>query len=531
MDPTMHEWFSLVFRWAHVIAAITWIGHALFFNWLDASLEKSDKDGVEGDLWMVHSGGFYQVEKLPRVPAQLLARMHWFKWEAAFTWLTGFMVLGLVYHMGGGALMIDTSVADLSAREAAGIGIGSMVVGWVVYDLLWISPLANQPKLASAISFALLIALAWGLSQLLSGRAAFMHVGATMGTIMVANVWMRIIPAQKAMVAATVDGKPLDHRLAVRAKNRSVHNNYMTYPLIFIMISNHYFLTFGASRAWLLLALIMVAGGGVRHIMNLRGGFSVAAAIAVVAAGGAAIYLSLPKTQSKTSRPKPAVTAPGGAALQPIDPATSGSIRGVVKFDGAVPERRELHLVSGCIEQHDGPVYVDDVVTEGGKLANVFVTIESGFESWQLPDPPADAVTIDQAGCLYRPRVVGVQAGQPVAFLNSDPLLHNVHAHAEVNSGFNQAMASKGMRMEKMFYDPEIMVNMKCDVHPWMSAFIGVVPHPWHAVSDAAGAFEMTGVPPGEYVVRAWHEVFGDKTQTVTVPASGAAELTFAYTP
>jgi len=528
MNPTAHDWLSLVLRWAHVIAGITWIGHALFFNWLDASLEESEDDDVEGDLWMVHSGGFYEVRKLPRVPAKILERMHWFKWEAAFTWISGFLLLGVVYYMGGAALMIDKSVHDLGSGAAIGIGIGSLVGAWLVYDLLWMSPLGRNTQIGAAMSFALLIAAAYGLTQLLSGRAAYLHVGAIMGTCMVANVWMRIIPAQKQLVAATKDGSALDPTLANRAKYRSRHNNYMTYPLIFIMISNHYYHTFSAEQAWLILALVFIGGAGVRHIMNLRGGFSAPAAVVIAIAGAAAIYLTLPKTSSSSQGPRqPVAQNPGAKA---IDAATVGTVRGVVSFEGTAPQPRKLTLVSECSAQHDGPVYLDSVLAADGKLQNVFVSIKSGYDGWKVPEPPSTEVSIDQSGCLYRPRVVGVQAGQPLVILNSDPLLHNVHTQAKDNDTFNQAMPQQGTRLEKTLWERE-KVHVKCDVHPWMSAYIGVEPHPWFAVTDAAGAFTLENVPPGEYVVEAWHEVYGTKTATVTVAPKASALAAFSFSP
>lgn len=537
MSPHVNDWLSLVLRWAHVISAITWIGHALFFNWLDASLDRreaADGDEVEGDLWMVHSGGFYHVLKKHTVAESILSRMHWFKWEAAATWLTGVMLLGVVYYHGGAALMIDKSVADLSQVEAIGVGFGSLIVGWVIYDLLWLSPLGSSSQAGAAVSFALLVALAYGLTQVLSGRAAYLHVGAVMGTCMVANVWMRIIPAQRELVAAVRAGKRPDQTLAMRAKTRSVHNNYMTYPLIFIMISNHYYQTFGAELNWLILMLLFVAGAGVRRIMNLRGGFSVPVAVAALAAAGTAIYLTAPETRS-ASRPAAtrttAKTGPPPAGARPVDPATAGAIEGVVTLDGPAPAPKTLALAAECAQQHDGPVADDSVVVSDGKLANAFVWIERGLDGWIVPDAPDTVVEIDQQGCIYRPRVLGVRPGQGVAILNSDPLLHNVHSVSEDNGGFNQAMPTRGTKLDKRFDEPEIMVTLKCDVHPWMRAYIGVVDHPWFAVTGADGSFAIEGVPPGSYTLGVWHEVFGRSTAEVTVPERGRARADLALTP
>ncbi|MGE0151118.1 MAG: urate hydroxylase PuuD [Reyranellaceae bacterium] len=271
MDALVGEWLNLVIRWTHVIAGIAWIGSSFYFNWLDAKLRPPSpaRPKVEGEAWLVHSGGFYRVEKIDVAPQEIPAELHWFKWEAAFTWITGFLLLILLYHLGQGAFLQDApqGFSDL-------LGIGGLIVGlsiaWTIYDLAWKSPLGDKPLLAGGLLFALLIAAAWGLSQVMTGQAAYLHVGAALGTIMTANVWMRIIPAQRALVAAARAGAKPEARLGKEAKKRSIHNNYMTLPVVFVMLSTHFASTWGHEWNWAVLAALMLVGAAVRHAFNLR---------------------------------------------------------------------------------------------------------------------------------------------------------------------------------------------------------------------------------------------------------------------
>jgi uncharacterized membrane protein len=240
--------------------------------WLDSHLEKPDppRKGVEGELWMVHSGGFYVVEKIHVAPEALPKTLHWFKWEAGFTWITGFLLLIVVYYLGSESYLVDPDVADISRTAAIAIGIGTLIVGWAVYDFLYTSPLAQKGVVSPLIGIALLCVAAWGLTRLLSGHAAYMHAGAMIGTIMVANVWMRIIPAQRALVNARKTGTEPDPTLGLRAKQRSVHNNYLTLPVVFVMLSGHYPATYGHEYAWLIVLALFAVGALVRHWFNLR---------------------------------------------------------------------------------------------------------------------------------------------------------------------------------------------------------------------------------------------------------------------
>jgi len=270
------EWMNMLVRWLHVITGIAWIGASFYFVWLDNSLRPpaagSDlaKKGVAGELWAVHGGGFYNPQKYLVAPAELPAELHWFKWEAYSTWLSGFALLVIVYWLNAQAMMVDRSVADLTSWQAIGLGLGSLVAGWVAYDLLCRSPLGKHDLAFGVVVFALLVGAAWVLTHFLSGRAAYIHVGAMIGTIMVANVAMVIIPGQRKMVEAMRAGSTPDPVHGIRGKQRSVHNNYFTLPVLFIMISNHFAMTYRHPHAWAVLGTIMAAGVFIRHFFNLR---------------------------------------------------------------------------------------------------------------------------------------------------------------------------------------------------------------------------------------------------------------------
>ena len=270
------DWLNLLVRWLHLITGIAWIGASFYFVWLDNSIKPpkpgSDlaKRGVSGELWAVHGGGFYNPQKYLIAPPELPTELHWFKWEAYATWLSGFSMLFIVYYFNASAMMIDKSVADLAPWQAIAIGLGTLVVGWTVYDLLCRSPLGKREGLLGLVMYGLIVLAAYGLSHFLSGRAAYIHVGAMIGTIMVGNVLMVIIPGQRKLVEAMQRGEVPDAIYGIRAKQRSVHNNYFTLPVLFVMISNHYAMTYGHAYNWLVLAAIMAAGVLIRHFFNLK---------------------------------------------------------------------------------------------------------------------------------------------------------------------------------------------------------------------------------------------------------------------
>ncbi len=276
MDAHYLEFLSMLVRWLHIIAGVAWIGSSFYFIWLDNSLDApapgSDaaKKGVGGELWAVHGGGFYNPQKYLVAPAALPEKLHWFKWEAYTTWLSGTALLVLVYWLKAGTMMIDGNVRALTPLQAVGIGAASMAGSWLVYDLLCRSPLGRRDGLLGLVVFVLLGVLAWGLSRLLGGRAMFIHVGTAIGTIMAANVFFIIIPGQKRMVAAMRAGAAVNPEDGKRAKQRSVHNNYFTLPVLFIMISNHYASTYAHAHNWAILVLMMAAGAAIRHFFNRK---------------------------------------------------------------------------------------------------------------------------------------------------------------------------------------------------------------------------------------------------------------------
>ena len=276
LAPYGLEWLNLLVRWLHIITGIAWIGASFYFVWLDNTIKppapgsELAKKGVAGELWAVHGGGFYNPQKYLVAPPELPKELHWFKWEAYSTWLSGFALLVIVYYLNAQAMMVDRSVADVSSWQAIGIGLGSLVAGWLVYDLLCKSPLGKHDLAFGLVVFALLVGASYVLTHLLSGRAAYLHVGAMIGTIMVANVAHVIIPGQRKMVNAMMAGGKPDPVYGIRAKQRSVHNNYFTLPVLFLMISNHYAMTYNHRHAWAVLATIMAAGVLIRHFFNLR---------------------------------------------------------------------------------------------------------------------------------------------------------------------------------------------------------------------------------------------------------------------
>jgi len=307
------EWLNLAIRWLHLTAGIAWIGSSFYFIWLDNHLTPPASGDASGELWAVHGGGFYHNQKYLVAPAQMPDRLHWFKWEAYFTWISGFSLLVLIYYVGAQSFLIDPAKAALSPAEAIAIGLAALVAGWLFYDLLCRSPLGNNNRLLGIVWFAFLLAAAILLDRVFNARAAYMHIGAMIGTAMVANVFFIIIPNQRKVVADLIAGRTPDPALGKAAKQRSLHNNYMTLPVLFIMISNHYPMTYGAQRPWLVLALLGLTGVAVRHVFNLRHRAQLtgaAMALAAVLALASVTYVSLEKL--------PAASDTGGASAQAV---------------------------------------------------------------------------------------------------------------------------------------------------------------------------------------------------------------------
>ena len=258
IPPWLSEWLNIIFRWLHVFAGILWVGSTYYFTWLDGRFQEAEREaeGRDGaEVWMVHSGGFYVVNKVKTPGGR---ELHWFRWEAALTWLSGFLLLILVYYLSEG-MMVDVDVWDISHRTAVLFGVGMIIAGGFVYDVLVRSPLAANDKAFAVVAYALIVGLAYLSTHVVSPRAAFLHLGATFGTIMVANVWMHILPTQRRMIAAAREGRAPDAADAARAKLRSKHNTFMAVPVVFTMISNHYAIL-GDDYNWLILSALVLAG-------------------------------------------------------------------------------------------------------------------------------------------------------------------------------------------------------------------------------------------------------------------------------
>ena len=308
VDAYIVDWLSLLVRWLHVITGIAWIGSSFYFIWLDDHLElprepADTNKGVGGELWSVHGGGFYHAQKYKLAPRRLPEHLHWFKREAYTTWLSGIILTALVYWYGAEVYLIDRSVADLAPPIAVGVAISFIIGGWFIYDLLCKSPLARDTRIFAGTLLFLSALLAWGLCELFGGRGAYIHFGAVLGTIMVANVFFVIIPGQKKMVAAAARGEAPDPVHGLRGKQRSVHNTYFTLPVLFVMTSNHYSMVYGHRYNWLILTGIALAGALIRiYFVERHKGRASLAPVAVAVLILAAIFFGIaPRPQVSSS--------------------------------------------------------------------------------------------------------------------------------------------------------------------------------------------------------------------------------------
>jgi uncharacterized membrane protein len=388
MTPTLLEWLNLVGRWVHVIAAIMWIGDSFLFMWLDSHLttpEKPREGAVVGELWMVHSGGFYEVVKRKYLaPNELPKQLHWFKWESYTTWLSGVFLITVVYYLGGRAYLVDPGVADIGAGTAVLISVALLAAGFLVYDRLWMSPLKEKPAVAKGLSYALLLGAIYLVTHVFAGRAAFLQVGAMLATVMACNVFFRIIPSQRYMLAQTHAGQPVDTTLGLRAKQRSVHNHYLTLPVLFTMLSNHFPTTYGHRLNWVILALLIVVGATLKYVMNFRGQSRGVLVFPGFAALCAVLFLTLQATVPSTggldfsaSPVVPFATVNGIVntrcvtchAQQPANPAFPVAPAGIM-LD--TPER---------IHEHADRILIRAVLTKTMPLGNITgITDEERFQ-------------------------------------------------------------------------------------------------------------------------------------------------------
>lgn len=355
------EWLNLSVRWVHMITGVAWIGASFYFVWLENNLNRvNPKSGLAGDLWAIHGGGIYHLEKYKLAPPTMPDNLHWFKWEAYFTWMSGIALLCVVFYWNP-TLYLLAPGSSLSGPEGVLLGLGSLLAGWFIYSFLCDSALGKRPALLGLILFVLLIAAAYGFSKVFSGRGAYLHVGAVIGTIMVGNVFRIIMPAQRALVAAIAENRTPDPALPAKGLLRSRHNNYFTLPVLFIMISNHFPSTYGSQYNWLILAGIAVAAVLVRHYFNTRhnsqkyawtlpvgalamiclayvtGPKPVATAPEVAKAPAAIEYQPLPETALGGGLKPAAPAAPAEPAAAPAAPAQA-----TIDFDkvhGVIQER------------------------------------------------------------------------------------------------------------------------------------------------------------------------------------------------
>lgn len=544
MNQDIFEWILLLVRWLHITVAVTWIGTSIFFMWLDRSFEfneKSKSPGHVGDLWMVHGGGFYHVEKLLMGPTKVPDNLHWFKWESYWTWMSGMMLVGLVYYTGEGTMLLDSMISSITYYQALGISLFSIFGSWFFYDFVWERNFTKtQPVIGHLLTLLWLVGMSYFLCHTLSGRAAYIHIGGMMGTWMTANVFMRIIPRQIKMVEASKNGGPVNQDWGKNAKNRSTHNTYLTLPVIFVMLSNHFPQTYGHEYNWLILLIVTAGGAAIREYFVVRlknpkrsmsaGIIGIALIAFVVVFSGTSneeAEAPIAVTEVTENQPVPIkTTAPENVV---VNDGPEVTISGSVLFEGNIPQGKKLNLPAACAKNFKGDVYSDEIIVHNKKVQNVLVRVVAGLEGNTFTDIPTEEVEVDQRGCIYSPRVVGARVGQKVTFINSDAIFHNVRAVTTVNQKFNMAMPHKDQRVTKVFNHPEVFLQTKCSVHPWMGAYVAVMEHPYFSITNAKGEFKIKNLPVGKYTLEAWHEVFGTQKQEITVTENGMTPLQFNF--
>jgi len=366
-------------RWLHVVAAMAWIGSSFYFIHLDASLKRQEglPKGAGGEAWQIHGGGFYHMVKYLVAPERLPAELTWFKWESYTTWLSGFFLLVVLYYRGADLFLIDPAVQVLTPLQAVAFSLAALAAGWVLYDLLCRSPLGRHNGVLALAGFVLLVAGAWGLSHLFSGRGAMLQTGALMGTIMTANVFLIIMPNQRKAIAAMRAGETPDPALGKQAKQRSLHNNYLTLPVVFLMISNHYPTAFGTRDAWAIVALVLIAGTAIRHFFNRQHAglprpwwtWAVAAACMVAAIG---LSLRGPSPAQAATSTMPARPASLAAAEEIVTGRCSMCHAAEPVWDGIATAPHGVRLdTSEEIRRHAGQIRLQAVLSHAMPPGNV----------------------------------------------------------------------------------------------------------------------------------------------------------------
>ncbi len=528
MNQDLNEWLLLLLRWLHIIVGVTWIGTSIFFMWMDRSFKKnvlSKNEGHVGELWMVHGGGFYHVEKLLMGPTKVPDELHWFKWESYWTWFSGFTLLVLIFYTGDGTFLLDESVSTISYSNAVMLGLFSIFGSWLFYDFVWERNITKEkPMVGHFLTVFWFVGMDYYLCKTLSGRAAYMHIGAMLGTWMTANVFIRIIPRQIKMVEAAKKGEAVNQDWGKNAKNRSTHNTYFTLPVIFIMLSNHFPMTYGHSANWIVLLAVSAAGAAIREFFVSRINYPKKAktflAIGLIILTSVIFFstekmVEVQSPEVKTTK----IESPKEIEVHSNTIDTKSKLTGTVYFNGVPPKGKKLSLPNGC-NNTGAEVFSNEVMVNDGKLQNVLIRISKGLEGKKFQDIPNMSAKLDQRGCLYSPRVLAVRAGQKVDFINSDPIFHNIKSVTTLNKVFNVPMPKKDQVITMTFDKPEIFLQSKCSVHPWMGAYIAVLDHPYFFVTKADGKFQIENLPTGKYTLEAWHEVFGTKTFEVEISES-----------
>jgi uncharacterized membrane protein len=372
MDVFFADWLNLLLRWAHLVVGIGWIGTSFYFIALDLGLRKNPKSpaGVYGEQWQVHGGGFYHVDKYTVAPPQLPENLVWFRWEAYLTWVTGFGLLCVQYYWNARAYLIDPTIMDLSPATAIAISLSTLAAGWFIYDLICRSPIGQRTVLLSVVVFVLIVAASWALSRVFSGRGAFIHVGSLIGTIMAVNVFFVIIPNQRRLVAQLQAGQEPDPRYGAIGKQRSVHNNYLTLPVLLMMVSNHYPMLYSHPHQWLVVALIIVVGGLVRHLINRHDAgddFNVYSWAAPVAAIALASAITITAPQPATS----SVQVADAEALAIVNHHCSACHARKPKHPGFAEAPKDMRLESlADVRQYGRLVRVQAVQSNAMPLGN-----------------------------------------------------------------------------------------------------------------------------------------------------------------
>lgn len=386
MDPYITEWLNLIIRFAHLIVGIAWIGASFYFVWLDNHLEKPPEwkaeKGISGDLWAIHGGGFYEVAKYKLAPEKMPTLLHWFKWEAYTTWITGFLLLSLMFYVGAESYLIDPRIKDLTQWQAIGLGLGAIITGVGSYEILVRTKLRDHGLVLAFILFAIATALSYGLTQVFSARGAYMHMGAILGTIMAGNVFFGIMPSQRALVKAVEDGTKPDSKYGLNAKIRSTHNTYITLPVLFIMISNHYPITYNHSANWLVLMVIILITAAVRQYFVLRhfGKQKPMVLIGAIIATIILAYAIAPKTVEITAEQKQQVVTDAQAlkiietrcsachAEKPTDDVFTSPQGGVIFTDIASIKQWAPRIEARAINSKDMPFMNKTKMTDEERL-------------------------------------------------------------------------------------------------------------------------------------------------------------------